>query len=231
MSIRKATICVVAAATLAVLAAAPASGQAPTGPIHPYGLDPYAPSDATWLRNYGAALVAQTPMLELAALDPYKPSDAALIRQLGGAIPVCCLEWLWPGSGLGPLMLPSPDGGTPAAALGLLAARGPNFTFVAAPPPMAGTATSVAPTVTTTAPPGPTSVATLLPPQGNDGVSIRYEGRIWTSAGRAVPLVAASFQQVGQYAGAPVYKRTNQNDDTIFVRVRENLIAPFRPKP
>ncbi len=230
MSIKKATICLLATASIAAFAAAPASGQTPAQTAQPYGLNPYAPSDATWLRNYGAALVAQTPMLELAKLDPYKPSDAALLRQFGGAIPVCCLDWFWRGPGFGPLVPAFPDGLTSASAAELLTARNANLAFVAIPP-TAVAAASVAPTVTTAAQPTPTSVATLFPPQSNDGVSIRFDNRTWTSAGRAVPLLASAFGQVGQYAGAPVYKRTGANDDLIYVPTRDNLIAPFRLKP
>ena len=68
--------------TLMLLAVTPASAQ------HPYDLDPYKPSDAAWLRNYGATLVGLTPLLELRKLDPYVPSQAALLRQLGGAMPL-----------------------------------------------------------------------------------------------------------------------------------------------
>ncbi len=231
MSIRRATICLAAAASIAVLAAVPASGQPRTQTVQPYGLNPYAPSDAMWLRTYGAALVAQTPLLELSRLDPYKPSHAALLRQIGGAIPVCCLDWFWAGPALGPLMPAFPDGLTPASAAALPTARSANLAFVTAPSPTAGAAASVAPAVATAAQPGPTSVATLRPPQGNDGVSIQYDSRTWTSAGRAVPLLPSAFQQVGQYAGAPVYKRTGVSDDLIYVPSRDNLIAPFRLKP
>jgi hypothetical protein len=55
---------------------------------HPYDLDPYKPSDAALLRNYGSVLVGLTPLLELRRLDPYIPSQAALLRQLGGALPL-----------------------------------------------------------------------------------------------------------------------------------------------
>jgi hypothetical protein len=55
---------------------------------HPYDLDPYKPSDAALLRNYGSVLVGLTPLLELRRLDPYVPSQAALLRQLGGALPL-----------------------------------------------------------------------------------------------------------------------------------------------
>ena len=73
------------AVTLLVMV--PASAQPHVWGSDPYGLDPYNPSDAVLLREYGAALVAQTPLLELRTLDPYMPSHAALLRQIGGAIP------------------------------------------------------------------------------------------------------------------------------------------------
>jgi len=83
--------------TLSLLAVVPASAQAPaSAQQHPYGLDPYKPSDAALLRQYGATLVALTPLSELQKLDPYKPSHAALLRQLGGAIPVWGLGWFPP---------------------------------------------------------------------------------------------------------------------------------------
>ena len=57
--------------------------------------NPYKPSDAALLRDFGATLVAHTPLQELRRLDPYKPSEAALLRQLGGAFPLWGLEWYW----------------------------------------------------------------------------------------------------------------------------------------
>jgi hypothetical protein len=65
----------------------PSSAQSQLAGFDPYGLDPYNPRDALLLRQYGATLVAQTPLLELRKLDPYRPSHAALLRQIGGAIP------------------------------------------------------------------------------------------------------------------------------------------------
>ena len=80
------------AAVVTLLAVVPASGQTPRAEPppaaeHPYGLDPYNPSDAALLREFGVTLVSQTPLAELRKLDPYKPSHAALLRQLGGGIP------------------------------------------------------------------------------------------------------------------------------------------------
>jgi hypothetical protein len=75
---------------IAVCAFRLASAQTPTPVLHLYGIDPYKPSDAHFLRTYGSLLATQTPLIELRKLDPYKPSEAALLRALGGAIP------LWP---------------------------------------------------------------------------------------------------------------------------------------
>jgi hypothetical protein len=235
MFIRSSLTAVIVMASLTFVATAPAAAQTPTQTpeVHPYGLDPYAPSDAMWLRSYGAALVAQTPMLELAALDPYKPSNAALIRQVGGAIPICCLDWFWPGPVLAPMMPGVRAGVPPAAGFAFFSGRGADTPFIAAlPPPRylgspADTAAANVPAV----PPGPTAVATLNPPRNNDGVSIQYDGRTWVSAGRAVPLVSSAFQQVGQYAGAPVYRRTTTTEDVVYIPTRDNLVAPFRLKP
>ena len=69
-------------AIVALSAASSASAQ------HAYDLDPYKPSEAALLRNYGSVLVALTPIQELRKLDPYVPSQAALLRSLGGAMPL-----------------------------------------------------------------------------------------------------------------------------------------------
>lgn len=116
--------------TVTLLAVAPASAQAPTSEQHPYGLDPYKPSDAALLRNYGAALVAQTPLLELRQLDPYKPSHAALLRQLGGAIPLWShLSW-YPTAARPAPLTPSPTTG----ATGGVTPTGPNVAAIVVPP-------------------------------------------------------------------------------------------------
>ncbi|MGE3843173.1 MAG: hypothetical protein AB7I50_16495 [Vicinamibacterales bacterium] len=79
---------------LALLGLSPAIGFAQGSTQgRPYGLDPFNPTDAAFLRNYGTALVSQTPLLELRHLDPFNPSDAALLRQIGGAIPLWGLAW------------------------------------------------------------------------------------------------------------------------------------------
>jgi hypothetical protein len=98
----------------------------------------------------------------------------------------------------------------------------------------ASAAASAAPnadlSVASTAQPTPTSVATLARPQGNDGVSIRYAGQSWTSAGRAVPLQGSAFERIGEYAGFSVYRQPRVNDDVIYVQTRDDLVAPYRLK-
>jgi hypothetical protein len=98
----------IAIVVTALLAAAPAAAQTPVPELHPYGLDPYKPSDAALLRTYGGTLLAQTPVLELRQLDPYKPSHADLLRQLGNGIPQWShFNWYPAAPVPAPLMLPS----------------------------------------------------------------------------------------------------------------------------
>jgi hypothetical protein len=92
-----------------MLGIVPVAAQAPDPAQNPFNLDPFNPTDAAWLRNYGAALVAEIPLLELHKLDPYKPSNAALLRQIGGAIPLW--GWLWYPAPAGPALHPFPTSG------------------------------------------------------------------------------------------------------------------------
>jgi hypothetical protein len=103
--------------TLLLLAAVPAAAQTVVPELHPYGLDPYKPSDAAILRSYGGTLVAQTPLLELRQLDPYKPSHAELLRQIGNGIPQWSHFSWYPNAPVpAPLMLPSTPPAMGAAA-------------------------------------------------------------------------------------------------------------------
>lgn len=201
--------------TLTLVAAVPASGQ--TAPdAHPYGLDPYKPSDAALLRSYGVTLLSQTPLPELSRLDPYKPSHAALLRQLGGALPLWGLAW-YPLQAAGPV-LPLQLRGSPETPVTVLVARREDRERASAyDMPAAG-------------PPSPTRMGTLRRPEGNDGVWITFDGRRWVSAGKAIPLDEAAFERVGEHESFPVYRRQHARDDTIYIPTRNGLIAPFRPK-
>jgi len=209
-----------------LVAAVPASGQtpepepAPAPDEHPYGLDPYNPSDAALLREYGVTLVAQTPLAELRKLDPYKPSHAALLRQLGGGIPLW--GWAWYASpGPAPLTPFSPVAlMSPASATGDLIRSRSRARADDSPPP-----TDAA------GPPRPTSIATLRKPESNDGVWIRYQEQTWISAGPPVPYEEAEFQRVGEYGAFPVFRRTRASGETIYVPAGKDLMAPYRLKP
>lgn len=201
---------------LGVLLCAPASGQSPTSVQYAYGLDPFNPSDAAILRNYGSVLVAQTPILELRNLDPFKPSDAALLRDLGGAIPL----WAW---WYGPAPLPAPVAYLPpwTPRGGFKGAKQITIVVGQLPPGDAGKA------ATPPAPP-PTRAVTALRPDTNDGMWITYAGRRWISAGRAVRFDESLFTRIGEYNGVPVFRRRGAGDDVIYLPTRPDLVAPYR---
>jgi hypothetical protein len=73
-------------------------------------------------------------------------------------------------------------------------------------------------------------VVSVLRPESNDGVWIYYAGVRWLSAGPAVPLRAADFELIGDYAGFPVFGRRGSNEQVIYVPSRAGLIAPYRRK-
>jgi hypothetical protein len=199
-----------------LLAAVPASGQEePQSEQHPYGLDPYNPSDAALLRDYGVTLVSQTPIAELRKLDPYKPSHAALLRQLGGGIPLW--GWAWYASpGPAPLT-PFPPGRSMALpTVKVLLER-----------QRAGGDEASADAATT--PWRPSSMATLQKPESNDGVWIRYGQQKWISSGPPVPFEESAFQRIGEYGAFPVFRRAGAKDEVIYVQTRKGLM-PYRLK-
>lgn len=73
-------------------------------------------------------------------------------------------------------------------------------------------------------------LTTVLRPESNDGIWIQYNGVRWLTAGAAVPLRAADFELVGDYAGFPVFARRGVKDDLIYLPTRAGLIAPYRRK-
>ena len=196
-----------------------ASAQTPEPDEHPYGLDPYKPSDAALLRDYGDTLVAQTPLTELRKLDPYKPSQAALRRAIGGAIPLWGTVWY-------PYVAPLPQSLTPF----------PSRTFasrVVRRSQIANASFSADESQTTTAPvavTAPTSMTTLRPPESNDGVWILFEEQKWISAGRPIPFERSEYVGAGEYENVPVFKRAGAQDDQIFLLMGSGLVAPYRLK-
>jgi hypothetical protein len=196
-----------------------ASAQTQDSDDHPYGLDPYKPSDAALLRDYGNTLVAQTPFSELRKLDPYKPSHAALLRDIGGAMPLWGILW-YPGP-VPASTLPFP----PQHVFDRSADKG----FQARRDERTDAATTSA--LTAVAAPPSTSMTTLRAPESNDGVWIVFANQKWISAGQTVKFDEPQFQQVGQYDGFPVYKGIGAREDVIYLPTREGAVAPYRLKP
>jgi hypothetical protein len=196
----------------------PSCEQAPAPTTHPYGFDPYKPSDAALLRDFGATLVAHTPLQELRRLDPYKPSDAALLRQLGGAFPSWGLEWYW---------APAPAPLTPFAE----PERGMWRAPVALPPMQTSADTAPASAGGNAMTPAqPSTMASLRAPESNDGVWIAYAEKRWILAGRPVPYESSAFQRVGEYGRFPVFRRTGVDEDVIYVPTRQGEVVPYRLK-
>ena len=203
---------------LTLLTVVSAAAQAPATDRHPYGLDPYKPSDAALLRDYGGTLVAQTPLLDLRNLDPYKPSQAALRREIGGALPLWGIAW-YPGpmpASLTPF--PTEDRTPRPAARGRWQGNYQRDAFDVAAPAVV-------------APPPASSIATLRRPQNNDGVWITFEDQKWISAGHTVAFEESKFVRVGEYANFPVFRRTGATESVIYVPTGEGVIAPYRLKP
>jgi hypothetical protein len=205
------------ALTVTMLAAASAAGQTSESAEHPYGLDPYKPSDAALLRNYGGTLVAQTPLSELRKLDPYKPSHAALLRDLGGAFPLWGITWF---------PAPLPASLTPFPLSGFTALPPTSVTIQQVAPPSASAADTSAVSDAVTSP--PSSITTLRRPENSDGVWITFAEQKWISAGKAVPFEASEFERVGENGIVPVFKRTRVNEEVIYLPTREGLVAPYR---
>jgi hypothetical protein len=74
------------------------------------------------------------------------------------------------------------------------------------------------------------AIATVRPPQGNDGIWLDFMGARWVIAGPAVPLLTGAFVEVGTYRGFPVFARAGLKEDRIYLPTLPGLIAPFRLK-
>ena len=96
---------------------------------------------------------------------------------------------------------------------------GPTFAAVPATIP------AVNPTVVPSPP-----VVTLLRPENNDGLWIRFQDHKWIHSGAAVPLETSAFVRVGDYVGFPVFKKRDVTEDVIYLPTRAGLIAPYRLK-
>lgn len=200
---------VLTAVALLILPVA-AFAQAPPCTRAPSGLpqfDPYKPSHAEIIRNYGSTMLAHVPLETLLKLDPYVPTEGALLRQVGGAIPV----WWYPPLAWNPSAVPSPPC---EPVVGMTAPVITTFSDVVAEL----RPSSRAPRPSTTA-------------DRNRGISIEYDGRSWISAGPAVAFSETAFVRVGERAGTPVYQRAGTTEPVIYIATTAGMVAPFRAVP
>ncbi len=183
-------------------------------------LDPYKPSDAALLRDFGDVLVAQVPLLEMRNLDPYKPSDAALIRRIGAGLPLY-VAWY-------PFAAPMPAPPPYVMPVAQRHARAPVSSGLL---PYPGTPRPGDCNCEASPSPGPASIATVLRPQSNDGVWIEFQQKRWISAGKTVPHDEALFTRAGSYNELPVYRRASPgSEDLIFLPTSDGTLAPYRLK-
>jgi hypothetical protein len=66
-------------------------------------------------------------------------------------------------------------------------------------------------------------------PQGNDGIWIQFMGLRWVSTGRSVSSIGA-YEQVGEYAGLPVYRRGDLDEPVIYLPTAAGRFAPYRAR-
>jgi hypothetical protein len=203
---------------LLLLPASATAQPSPCTPSQQAQFDPYNPSDAALMRNFGGTMLAQAPLSALMKLDPYVPTEAALLRQLGGAIPV----WAFPAypahsrpPGSTSHAVPcEPVRESAAAASPALRPALTTFNEVLAALPAAAMTS------------GGTTLDTVT--QRSRGISIQHDGRVWVSAGPAVPFTDANFERVGERAGSPIYRRAGGDADVVYIRTTAGLVAPFR---
>lgn len=202
-----------------LLLSSTASAQSLCGALAP-GFDPYNPSHAAIVRQYGGALMALAPLSTLLRLNPYVPADAALLRQVGNGIPVA-IAYSWYRAAPPPTAPGCAPGSEPASAA-LPDAAAPLTTFaemMRALEHRPGAA------------PAPGEVATPRhsSTERNRGLTITFAGLVWTSAGAAIPFQASDFVVAGERNGFPVYRRTRDNANVIYAPTMPGMMAPFRP--
>ncbi len=150
-------------------------------------------------------------------MQPYeRPRRGDLAGTTGSRAPSFPVGTIAEGRGVGMAAAPPTNLPRPIGAIG---ADTPDAGFLPAGGPSAGGQRDSEP------------IVTLLRPESNDGIWIRFAGSKWISAGIAVPLRAADFQLVGDYFGFPVFARQKVKEDVIYLPTRAGLVAPYRRQP
>jgi hypothetical protein len=181
--------------------------------------DPYKPSHLAIVRNYGGTALAHAPLDALMRLDPYVPTQGALLRQLGGSIPV----WGYGAYPVAPMnaWMPPPPPGAPCEQV-----RAP----IAPPRATTPVLTTFSDVLTRLERRPPAAPRPALPTteERTRGISVQFDGRVWASAGPAVPFSATQFDRVGEQAGSPIFRRTGGDAAVIFVPTTSGMVAPFK---
>ena len=203
-----------------------------TGPTVAYGqpcmpqtvaYDPYNPSDAAIVRQFGGAVMAQAPLSTLLQLDPYVPSHGELLRQVGNGIPL----WLSYGWYPAPAIAGTRPPDCTTAPSGVAE---PEHT-PAAPLTSFAELMSILQTQRAATPARASLSARSTAGERNRGVTITFAGRTWVSAGAAVPFQEAAFTRAGDSNGFTVYRRAGAKDNIVFVPTMPGMVAPFRAAP
>jgi hypothetical protein len=66
-------------------------------------------------------------------------------------------------------------------------------------------------------------------PPTRENISVQFEGRRWMADGPAIRR-PAGLTQIGEYAGYPVYRASDQNDRQMLLPMAPGFVAPFRLK-
>ena len=73
------------------------------------------------------------------------------------------------------------------------------------------------------------SITSAPPPTRNTGISIRFQGSEWFSAGPTVLFAADRFESIGDHHGFLVYRSTQGDAGTIYVAVvADGPLAPYK---
>jgi hypothetical protein len=162
-------------------------------------------------------------------MQPYeRPRRGDLAGTTGSRPPSFPVE-LTRGAGAPPMAAASPT--APPATVGAIGVFTPDpVRPVAAAAVREPNAVGTTGVIVTSAPVNTPPVVSLLRPENNDGIWVRFLGEKWISAGPAVPFARQEFVRVGDYGRFPVFARRDLQEDVIYIPTRAGLVAPYRLK-
>ena len=72
----------------------------------------------------------------------------------------------------------------------------------------------------------PTTIESVIPPTGVDGIWVNYDAARWFLSGTSVKFDRDAFRKIGECDGFPVYQRDG-NSSTIYIPVRSGRLASY----